>query len=157
MSDPGCPDAEGCRDRSSQHLPDAAAAPTSTRRHTTTAPAIRNDGGNIWARRVDARGPLFCGTDLVARIERVEAQLVATGSAAAHRRGADSAGFVIPVAGGVASFAEEGSPLNKVAGLGFGGVPSAAELDEIERAFAACGPRCRSSSPTSPTLRSALC
>jgi len=42
-------------------------------------------------------------------------------------------------AGGVASFAEEDSPLNKVAGLGFGGVPEAAALDEVERAFAACG------------------
>ena len=46
---------------------------------------------------------------------------------------------MIPIAGGVASFAEEGSPFNKVAGLGFGGVPGAAALDEIERAFAACG------------------
>jgi GNAT superfamily N-acetyltransferase len=46
---------------------------------------------------------------------------------------------VIPVAGAVASFAEPGSPFNKVAGLGFGGVPGAAELDEIEHAFAACG------------------
>jgi GNAT superfamily N-acetyltransferase len=43
------------------------------------------------------------------------------------------------VAGAVASFAEPGSPFNKVAGLGFGGVPEAAELDEIEGAFAACG------------------
>jgi ribosomal protein S18 acetylase RimI-like enzyme len=83
--------------------------------------------------------PLFCGTDLAERIERVEAQLVAKGSAAARRRRADTAGFVIPIAGGVASFAEVGSPLNKVAGLGFGGVPSAAALDEIERAFTACG------------------
>ena len=33
----------------------------------------------------------------------------------------------------------DGSPFNKVAGLGFGGVPSPAALDEIERAFAACG------------------
>lgn len=85
------------------------------------------------------RSPLFCGTDLAERIERVEAELVARGSEAAHRRRADSAGFLIPVAGGVASFAEEGSPLNKVAGLGFGGVPSAAELDEVEQAFAARG------------------
>jgi GNAT superfamily N-acetyltransferase len=46
---------------------------------------------------------------------------------------------VIRVAGGVASFAEEGSPFNKVAGLGFGGVPSAAALDQIEQAFTACG------------------
>ncbi|MGH3870852.1 MAG: GNAT family N-acetyltransferase [Pseudonocardiaceae bacterium] len=82
---------------------------------------------------------LFCGIALAERIERVEAQLIAEGSEAACRRRADPAGFVIPLAGGVASFAEAGSPLNKVAGLGFGGVPSAIALDEIERAFTACG------------------
>src|SRR5215471_17441649 len=49
------------------------------------------------------------------------------------------AGFVIPVCGGVASFAEQGSPFNKVAGLGFAGVPGPAALDEIEQAYAACG------------------
>jgi GNAT superfamily N-acetyltransferase len=85
------------------------------------------------------RLPLFCDTALAERIERVEAQLIAKASEAARRRRADTAGFVIPIAGGVASFAEEGSPFNKVAGLGFGGVPSAAALDEIERAFTACG------------------
>jgi hypothetical protein len=83
--------------------------------------------------------PLFCGTAPAERIERVEAELIAKGSEAARHRRADTAGFVIPIAGGVASFAEEGSPLNKVAGLGFGGVPSAAALDEVERAFTACG------------------
>ncbi len=41
-----------------------------------------------------------------------------------------------PVAGGAACFAEDGSPFNKVVGLGFGGVPGDAELDEIERAYA---------------------
>jgi len=46
---------------------------------------------------------------------------------------------VIPIAGGVASFAGEDSPFNKVAGLGFGGVPDADALGEVERAFAACG------------------
>jgi GNAT superfamily N-acetyltransferase len=85
------------------------------------------------------RLPLFCDTALAERIERVEAQLIAKASEAARRRRADTAGFVIPIAGGVASFAEEGSPFNKVAGLGFGGVPSAAAFDEIERAFTACG------------------
>jgi len=85
------------------------------------------------------RLPLFCDTALAERIERVEAQLVAKGSEAARHRAVDGAAFVIPVAGGVASFAEEGSPLNKVAGLGFGGVPTAAVLDEIERAFTARG------------------
>jgi GNAT superfamily N-acetyltransferase len=85
------------------------------------------------------RVPLFCDTALAERIERVEAQLIARASEAARGRRADKAGLVIPIAGGVASFAEQGSPFNKVAGLGFGGVPSAPALDEIERAFAACG------------------
>jgi ribosomal protein S18 acetylase RimI-like enzyme len=84
------------------------------------------------------RLPLFCDTALAGRIERAEAQLIAEVSEGARRR-ADAAGFVIPIAGGVASFAEEDSPFNKVAGLGFGGVPSPAALGEIERAFAARG------------------
>ncbi len=46
---------------------------------------------------------------------------------------------MIPIAGGVASFAGQGSPFSKVAGLGFGGVPDPAALDEIEKAFAARG------------------
>ncbi len=84
------------------------------------------------------RVPLFCDTALTGRIEQVEAQLIAQSSEAARRR-AGTAGFVIPIAGGVASFAGEGSPFNKVAGLGFGGVPDSAALDEIEKAFAAFG------------------
>ena len=84
------------------------------------------------------RLPLFGGTALAQRIERVEAQLIAQAGGAARRR-AGTAGFVIPVAGGVACFAEDGSPFNKVAGLGFGGVPDTAALEEIERAFAVCG------------------
>jgi GNAT superfamily N-acetyltransferase len=82
---------------------------------------------------------LFCSTALAERIERVETQLIVKGGEAARRRTTDTASFVLPVAGGVASFAEEDSPLNKVAGLGFGGVPSAASLEEIEEAFAANG------------------
>jgi ribosomal protein S18 acetylase RimI-like enzyme len=82
--------------------------------------------------------PLFCDMALARRIERVEAQLIAQSSEAARRR-SGTAGFVIPIAGGVASFAGEGSPFNKVAGLGFGGVPESAALDEIEQAFATCG------------------
>jgi GNAT superfamily N-acetyltransferase len=84
------------------------------------------------------RVPLFCDTALAGRIERVEAQLIARCSEAARRR-AGTAGFVIPVAGGVASFAGPGSPYSKVAGLGFGGVPDPAALDDIEMAFAARG------------------
>jgi GNAT superfamily N-acetyltransferase len=85
------------------------------------------------------RSPVFCDTALAARIERVEADLIAKASQAADRRQTGTAGFVIPIAGGVATVAEEGSPFNKVAGLGFGGLPSVTALDEIERAFAACG------------------
>ena len=85
------------------------------------------------------RLPLFCDTAMARRIERAEAQFIARASEAAHRRRADGAGFVIPVAGGVASFAEAGSPYNKVAGLGFGGVPGPAAWDEIEWAYAALG------------------
>jgi len=97
--------------------------------------------------------PLFCDTALAGRIERAEAQLMAAASEAAHRRAASGvgtgtagetgapspAGFVIPVAGGVATYAEDGSPFNKVAGLGFGGVPGPGELEQIERGFAGCG------------------
>lgn len=64
---------------------------------------------------------------------------MAEATRAAQRRQAGPAGFVIPIAGGVATFAETDSPFNKVAGLGFGGVPDAAALGGIERAFAACG------------------
>jgi GNAT superfamily N-acetyltransferase len=84
------------------------------------------------------RTPLFCGTVLARRIERAEAQLIAKASRAASAR-AGTAGFVIPICGGVASFAEEGSPFNKVAGLGFGRMPGAAALGEIEQAFTTCG------------------
>jgi ribosomal protein S18 acetylase RimI-like enzyme len=84
------------------------------------------------------RSPLFCDTALAERIERVETQLVAGAAEAAHRRTVDAPGFVIPIAGGVASFAEADSPFNKVAGLGFDGVPSTDALAEIEQAFADC-------------------
>jgi GNAT superfamily N-acetyltransferase len=86
-----------------------------------------------------ARSPLFCDTALAQRIERAEAQLIAKASEAARRRRADDSGFVRSIADGVAGFAEAGSPYNKVAGLGFGGVPSPATLDHVERAYTAFG------------------
>jgi GNAT superfamily N-acetyltransferase len=86
-----------------------------------------------------ARPPLFCDIGLAARIERAEVDVIATSGEAAQRRTGDPAAFVIRLAGGVAVFAEDGSPFNKVAGLGFSDVPSDAELNEIERAYRACG------------------
>ncbi len=85
------------------------------------------------------RPPLFCDCAMAEQIERIEAQLMAACTEAALRRNANAGSFHIAVAGGVASFAETGSPFNKVAGVGFGGVPTSVALDEIERAFAACG------------------
>ena len=81
------------------------------------------------------RSSLFCDTALARRIERAETGLIAdTSRATQARTGVE--GFLIPLAGGLASFAEPDSPFNKVVGLGFDGVPSAAELDVIEKAFA---------------------
>jgi len=85
------------------------------------------------------RVPLFCSADLAARIERAEAELIARATQVAQHRRADGVGFVIAVAGGVATFAEDGSPYNKIAGLGFGGVPDPATLDDVEEAFAGRG------------------
>lgn len=82
--------------------------------------------------------PLFGSTDLADRIERVETQMITAATEAARQR-VGAAAFVIPIAGGAACYAEDGSPLNKIVGLGFGGVPSGEALDEIERAFAARG------------------
>ncbi|WP_194852779.1 GNAT family N-acetyltransferase [Nocardia sp. SYP-A9097] len=79
---------------------------------------------------------MFCDIELGARIERVETELIATGSAAAAARLGDEAGFVIPIGGGVASFAAMGSPLNKVAGLGFAGIPGEHEFEALEKQFA---------------------
>lgn len=77
---------------------------------------------------------LFCDQDLAARIERAEVELMARCSAAAQDRA--GTGFAMPVGGGLASFAEPDSPFNKVAGLGFGAVPTGDELAAVERAFA---------------------
>lgn len=83
-------------------------------------------------------GTLFCDTTLAQRIERAETRLIVDASRAAQARsGAD--GFAIPLAGATATFAEPGSPFNKVVGLGFGGLPTATELDVVEKAFAAVG------------------
>ena len=84
------------------------------------------------------RSPLFCDTALAHRIERAETRLIADASRAAQARSGTD-GFLIPVTGGMASFAESDSPFNKVVGLGFGGVPGAADLDAVEKAFASKG------------------
>ncbi|WP_390893324.1 GNAT family N-acetyltransferase [Mycobacterium deserti] len=78
--------------------------------------------------------PLFCSTELARRIECAERQLIDAATEAARLR-SGAASFVLPVAGGAACFAEAGSPMNKVVGLGFGGVPDDEALSEIEQAY----------------------
>lgn len=74
---------------------------------------------------------MFCDIDTAARIERAEVDTIAAGTARCDD------GLVLPLAGGVASYAGPDSPMNKIAGLGFGGVPSESDLADIEREFAA--------------------
>jgi len=77
---------------------------------------------------------LFASTSLVARIERAEARLMADGASASERRRPWRGVFALPLAGGVATFTGPGSPLNKVAGLGFAGPLDDRELDAVEKA-----------------------
>lgn len=87
----------------------------------------------------DRQLPLFAGTDLAERIENAERTLISEAAEAAARRSPAAGAFAMPLAGGVAAWAGEGSPLNKVAGLGFGGPPDEAELAAVERAYAERG------------------
>ncbi|MFI6655297.1 GNAT family N-acetyltransferase [Streptomyces sp. NPDC050523] len=70
------------------------------------------------------------------RIEHAEGRLMAAAVEAGRQRRGDGSAFVRQVADGVATFAEDDSPFNKIAGLGFGPLPDTATLDDIERAFA---------------------
>lgn len=78
---------------------------------------------------------LFCDAAMAARIEDAEAGLVGLAAGAGSAR-IGPAGFVTPVAGGVATYAGIGSPFTKVAGLGFGGELDLDRWAGIERAFA---------------------
>jgi len=85
---------------------------------------------------IAAQSRIFAGTELAARIERAERSLIAESAQAAELRDPAGRFFSIPLAGGVAAWAGEGSPLNKVAGLGFDGPVDESALAAIERAYA---------------------
>ena len=83
---------------------------------------------------------LACDVALAARIERAEARLLADAIARVARRVGERGDVLSrPLAGGIAAFAEPGSPLNKVAGLGFDGALPETELEKVEKAFARRG------------------
>lgn len=74
--------------------------------------------------------------ELAARIEAADVELLDACAQAAERRGAPGV-IRQRLAGGIATWTESGSPLCKVAGLGFDGIPTQAELAEVEAAFEA--------------------
>ncbi|MFD3707478.1 GNAT family N-acetyltransferase [Nocardia sp. NPDC058658] len=79
---------------------------------------------------------MFCDTEMAGRIERMETGAIVGGV----RVGSSSVGgFSQEIAGGAACFAGANSPLNKVVGVGFGGVPSAAQWAAVEAAYAEVG------------------
>ena len=98
---------------------------------------------------------LACDIALAARIERAEARLLADGVASVARRaGAGADVLSRPFAGGHAAFTEPGSPLNKVAGLGFEGPPRETELAGVEEEYArrGCPVRVELSSLADPAI-----
>ena len=79
---------------------------------------------------------LFATTTLAARIERADCSLLSESVSAVGRLRPEADVMVKPVGGGVATYSGEGSPLNKVAGLGFEGPVTEAQLAEVERLYA---------------------
>ena len=79
---------------------------------------------------------LFASTSLAARIERAECRLLTDSAEAIVRRDPDDVSVLVrSIAGGVATLTRDGSPLNKLAGLGFGDPLDPDVLGRIERAF----------------------
>lgn len=76
---------------------------------------------------------MFASTELAARIERGAAALCADAARARLAAGEDA--VIVEVGGGVAVWAGNGSPLNKVAGLGFAGEPEDALFTVLEDRF----------------------
>ncbi|MFI7003559.1 GNAT family N-acetyltransferase [Nocardia sp. NPDC050175] len=77
---------------------------------------------------------LFAGTDLAARIERVERSLMEEGARAAAQR--EPRVLVRPIGSGSAVWAGPNSPLGKVVGVGMGDDFDDSALDAVEAAFA---------------------
>jgi GNAT superfamily N-acetyltransferase len=99
---------------------------------------------------------MFCDVALAARIEAAEARLVAEAAASVTRRVADAS--VIEVGGGVAAFTEAGSPLNKVAGLGFAALAAEAwTAVELEHARRGAPIQVELSTLADPQLATFLC
>ncbi len=82
---------------------------------------------------------MFAGIETAARIERAECRLLMDGAAGIAALHPDLRPFTAMVAGGVAAHCAPHSPLNKLAGLGFDGLPDEEAMAAIEDAFATRG------------------
>jgi len=81
----------------------------------------------------------FCDVSMAAQIERAEIRMLERAVANVARRAGGENAFVQPLASGLAGYAEPGSPLNKITGLGFDGPLDEHELARIEADYAARG------------------
>ncbi|MCB9847847.1 MAG: GNAT family N-acetyltransferase [Phycisphaeraceae bacterium] len=81
----------------------------------------------------------FASVETAQQLERAECALLreVTDVIAAKRDGVE----LIPIAGGLAVYAGEGAPMNKVAGLGFEGPPTDDEMSRVESLFHRNGAR----------------
>jgi GNAT superfamily N-acetyltransferase len=79
---------------------------------------------------------LFASTSLAARIERADSRFLRDAAQAALRGRPGAGVFATALAGGFATYTAAGSPLNKVAGLGFAEPLDERALEAVERAFA---------------------
>jgi ribosomal protein S18 acetylase RimI-like enzyme len=82
---------------------------------------------------------MFATPALAARIDRAEARLCAEFADLASRNQLDSRATVMPLGGGLATYASPGAPMNKVIGLGLGNVLEESSLDAVEGEWAARG------------------
>lgn len=82
---------------------------------------------------------IFASIDLVARIERAEVSMLRECADAVRAARPDGGVIAIPIAGGAAAYTGPDSPMNKIAGMGFGAALDEGALEEVERAFAERG------------------
>jgi len=77
---------------------------------------------------------VFCDIETAERIEASERALVLAGEERVGAVRPDTNGFALPFSGGLAVYADEGSPLNKVVGAGMSGVVDDEEIAAAEDA-----------------------
>jgi len=101
---------------------------------------------------------VFADAALAARIDRAEARLCSRMALANGRPPAAASAFVLPLSGGLAVFAGNGSPMNKVIGIGLDQPLDENALEAIEQRWHECGEpvRIELSILTEPALAATL-